>query len=144
MDYIESLNPEVILKDRVIRNISLEKDSLQIGLQKGQDRYYQVYDNYLFLHKQDCCESVTIHSIEGDLISLLNEKIKDFRFESHKDESPDDFTKKVVKEEEYSSDSFTWTILTFKTETKEVKVRWLGVSNGYYSEDVDFQQVKNK
>lgn len=82
-------------------------------------------------HMQDCCEFVRIYDTTGDLQSLVGQVIID----AHENESrewPAD-----VPEDSYV-DSFTWTEHVFKTSNHTITVRWLGESNGYYSESVYF------
>lgn len=83
-------------------------------------------------HEQDCCEAVWLHEIVGDLADLLG--------------SP------VLAAEEVSSEgfpdppnaeSFTWTFYRLQTIKGGVTLRWLGESNGYYSESVSFIQVQS-
>ena len=85
---------------------------------------------YKLHHDQDCCESVTIESIAGDLADLVGEPLL-VAEESTSDKNPEGVTK------EYQ-DSFTWTFYKFATRKGYVDVRWYGESNGYYSESVDF------
>lgn len=77
-----------------------------------------------FLHYQDCCESVVIDDIEGDLNDLLGYKILVAEEVSH-----------YSKEE----DCGTWTFYKFATVKGFVTVKWLGTSNGYYSESVSWE-----
>lgn len=86
--------------------------------------------SYTLHHYQDCCESVLIESIVGDLSDLVGEPIL-MAEESTSDKNPPGVTK------EYQ-DSFTWTFYKFATRKGYVDVRWYGESNGYYSERVDF------
>jgi len=89
---------------------------------------------YAMFHDQDCCESVTIHDIKGDLQSLVG-----FTLQSACEESTSDWPSDVPKK--YEADSITWTTYTFETLVDKVTIRWLGESNGYYSESVDFRRI---
>ena len=84
-------------------------------------------ERFVFFHYQDCCESVDINDITGDLEDLCGEPL--LIAEEVSGETPVDF------EEEYH-ESVTWTFYKFATRKGYVDVRWLGESNGYYSESV--------
>jgi len=84
---------------------------------------------FRYLHNQDCCESVYIEDIVGDLDDLVGEPLL-VAEEVISNDNPDG----VVKEYQ---DSFTWTFYKFATRKGYVDVRWYGESNGYYSESVD-------
>ncbi len=88
---------------------------------------------YKLFHDQDCCESVTIEDINGDLKDLVGSPIT-MAEESTSNENPEG-----VKPE--YQDSFTWTFYRFATVKGYVTIRWYGESNGYYSESVDFQKL---
>jgi hypothetical protein len=85
-------------------------------------------DRYVFFHAQDCCESVNINDIVGDLSDLENEVL--VIADEVSGETPVGF------EEDYH-ESVTWTFYKFATRKGYVDVRWLGESNGYYSESVN-------
>lgn len=86
--------------------------------------------HYLMFHSQDCCESVTIDDINGDLNDLLNTPL---------------LISEEVSSEELTSDydSCTWTFYKFATVKGYVNVKWYGTSNGYYSESVDFRLIND-
>ena len=88
-------------------------------------------DRYVFFHAQDCCESVGINDIVGDLSDLENEVL--VTADEVEGQSLADF-------EAY--ESYTWTFYKFATRKGYVDVRWLGESNGYYSESVDLGYEK--
>jgi hypothetical protein len=82
-------------------------------------------ERFVFFHAQDCCESVDINDIVGDLEDLVGEPLV-IAEEVHGATEPD--------VEHY--ESYTYTFYKFATRKGYVDVRWLGESNGYYSESV--------
>ena len=86
-------------------------------------------EKFTFLHWQDCCESVTIDDIVGELSDLEGEPL--LIAEEVSGETPAD-------DEEYY-ESRSWTFYKFATRKGYVDVRWVGESNGYYSESVDLE-----
>lgn len=88
-------------------------------------------------HDQNCCEDVTIESIVGDLQDLVGEPILRAEEVSLSNENPPD-----AKLPEYQ-DSFTWTFYKLATRKGYVDIRWYGASNGYYSESVSLEELKD-
>lgn len=104
------------------------------------DRTELVFENdefiFTFMHEDDCCESVYIEDIVGDLNDLVGKPLDIVEeVEYDRDFNPPDV-------EPVSGESFTWTFYKFATIKGWVDVRWLGESNGYYSESVDFRGVR--
>ena len=85
-------------------------------------------ERFMFAHSQDCCESVDINDIAGYLQDLVGEPL--LVAEEVQGETPVEF-------DEGDHESVTWTFYKFSTRKGYVDVRWLGESNGYYSERVD-------
>ena len=84
---------------------------------------------YQLYHLQDCCESVTIDDIVGDLEDLIGNPIT-LAEESISNDL-----------ESYGTESYTWTFYRLATVKGYVDIKWFGESNGYYSESVDFRQL---
>lgn len=104
----------------------------------GDDRIEVTLDDgksYAFLHNQDCCESVSIHDIQGDLTALVGSPFTEAKHESESGWPSD------VEKPRYEPESFTWTILTFSTTKGNAVIRWLGQSNGYYGEGVSLEEI---
>lgn len=78
---------------------------------------------FVFRHVQDCCESVSIEDICGDLSDLEGEPLI---IAEEVDGTPPD------------NSYGTWTFYRFATRKGTVTVRWFGTSNGYYSESVSY------
>ena len=92
---------------------------------------------YMMYHEQDCCESVRVNDICGDVTRLLNHPITKAECVTHSDDPEHPATDKW-------DDSWTWTFYHLATIKGYVTIRWYGTSNGYYSEYVDFVKLKYK
>jgi hypothetical protein len=97
------------------------------GVGSGELVFENATERFVFFHYQDCCESVDINDIVGDLEDLVGEPL--LIAEEVEGSVPADF------EDEYT-ESYTFTFYKFATRKGYVDVRWLGESNGYYSESV--------
>lgn len=82
-------------------------------------------------HYQDCCESVYLAEVVGDIADLIGEPLHEVEVVM---QNGDD--------SEECGDSCTWTFYKFGTRKGRVTLRWLGESNGYYSEGVDARVCK--
>ena len=87
-------------------------------------------DVYVQLHTQSCCEVVRVEDICGDLEDLVGKPILQATETSN---SPKEGDEGYC---EYGSS--TWTFYNISTIKGSVTIRWLGESNGYYSESVEF------
>ena len=87
---------------------------------------------YKMYHSQDCCESVNIEDVIGDLNDLIGSPITMAEESTNND---------VLNGKPEYPDSWTWTFYKLATVKGYVTIRWLGESNGYYSESVDFCKV---
>jgi len=92
---------------------------------------------FRFCHLQDCCESVFIQDIDGNLNDLVGSPLV-----MAEDVSSVYLEVPVPEIDVNLYDSMTWTYYKFATINGYVTVRWLGTSNGYYSESVDFVESK--
>jgi hypothetical protein len=93
------------------------------------DMFFKSSDEktFRFTHFQNCCESVYIEDVVGDLTDLVGSPL----LIAEEVSNLDDFTPN-------NSMEGTWTFYKFATNKGSVTVRWFGTSNGYYSESVDY------
>lgn len=87
-------------------------------------------ERYRMAHSQDCCESVYIEDINGDLQDLVGTPILHASEDSERTDEEDDYG------------ISGWTFYNIRTIKGSVNIRWCGSSNGYYSISVDFEKVK--
>lgn len=113
------------LKGKVITSIE-EDDDYQITFYTEDGFKYSMY------HDQDCCESVYVESIVGDMGDLVGEEILVAEAPSSED----------VPALEGWDDSYTWTFYKLATRKGYVDIRWYGSSNGYYSEEVSIYKER--
>ena len=121
-----------------IRNINVLLGGVFVKIINNEEELIFVREDgtlFTMAHQQDCCESVRLEDIIGDLDDLLNSPILQAE-ESISDEHPDDYVSSGYDE------SFTWTFYKLATIKGYVTLRWLGESNGYYSEGVDLFEHK--
>lgn len=92
-------------------------------------------EEYMLYHGQNCCESVRVEDVCGDLADLVGFPVL------HAEESigkrPED-----RPAPEWGIDSETWTFYRISTVRGTVVIRWHGESNGWYSEGVDFVRTR--
>ncbi len=114
-------------KELVFKEIIVNEDKTEIVFITENDIIYKMF------HEQDCCESVWIEDICGDLNDLIGSPIliaeKSTNYENPIDKQYDD--------------SFTWTFYKLATNKGYVDLRWYGTSNGYYSEEINIIKINN-
>ncbi|WP_142627891.1 hypothetical protein [Rhizobium sp. P007] len=115
--------------DRVDLSTLVGKTLSEVRRSGDEELFFTTQEGETFkmYHSQDCCESVYIEDIEGDLDSLVGNPILVAEVASKDD--PD------------ASESGTWTFYKLATIKGHVDIRWYGSPNGYYSESVDFVRV---
>jgi hypothetical protein len=112
------------LVGKTLEKVEITKDTI--------DFYCTIGEHYHMYHYQDCCESVEVEDICGDISHLIHSEILMAEESTNSEDKP---------QSEYS-DSFTWTFYKLVTAKGYVTIRWYGESNGYYSERVDFELMK--
>lgn len=105
------------------------------GEDKGDEIIFNLTDGRQckLYHQQDCCEDVHIESIDGDLTDLVGTVLTAYEESGEGHPSSDDA---------YDTRSSTWTFYRISTILGTVTIRWRGASNGYYSESVDFTEIR--
>jgi hypothetical protein len=103
------------------------------GCEKGSGEIIIVtYSGYKYrlYHEQDCCESVYVEDVCGDINDIIGQRVE--------------VAEERVGDSKYDNDSYescTWTFYTLRTIKGSLDIRWVGSSNGYYSEAVDFERI---
>lgn len=119
-----------ILVGKTLKEAIATSDSVTFTTDTGE--------RYMMNHVQDCCESVYIECIIGDLQDLVGEPILVAEEVSSYDDA---FKEDIIFTASDGSESCTWTFYKLATKKGYVDIRWLGESSGYYSESVDFDKI---
>lgn len=121
-------NSEILeaMQERMVYNVEVDRDEEEI-------RFTFSDAVVVFYHNQDCCESVVIDDINGDINDLIGTML--IIAEERISETPEG--------DDDPGESNTWTFYTFRSVKGSVDVKWHGESNGYYSESVDIA-VRNR
>lgn len=139
MKYLKSFNESyssgmfVNISEMVGKNVV----SIDVASDKTKVTFYCVDNSnqefkYEMYHDQDCCESVYLADVVGDLEDLYTQIIKAEEVTNREDETPHGG----------DEDSYTWTYYNLATQQGYVQFRWFGSSNGYYSESVSVYEYK--
>lgn len=111
-------NQFIQLLGKTMKNVSSDQKTMTFEREDGEE--------FRFFHQQECCEEVYIEDICGELGDLVGSPLI-VAEENNSERHSDDHS------------STTWTFYRFATIKGHVTVRWCGVSNGYYSEQVSFR-----
>lgn len=112
------------LLGKTLVHIAKSDDNREIIIETSEGEKYKL------LHYQDCCESVYVEDIDGDLDLLLGEPLV--------------MAEEISKNDDTAAESGTWTFYKLANSKEYVTIRWYGYSNGYYSEAVSFIKIVNK
>lgn len=112
------------LEHLLIKKIEgLEVGSESVTFRMGNGR------TFVMEHTKDCCERVSVDEIVGDIPESW-----DGAYVGRAEESSED-----GGDRDYGTS--TWTFYRLDTSKGCIVIRWLGSSNGYYSERVDFSEI---
>lgn len=115
-----------LLGKELVEVTGCEKKSGAIVFKCKDGRTFQLY------HTPECCEDVRVEDVCGEVSDLIGSPI--LQAEVSNSGNTDNAT-------EPRDFSHTWTFYRITTMKGQVVIRWLGESNGYYSEEVDFCEL---
>lgn len=115
----------------------LEQDSKEVRINTECGR------KYAFYHEQQCCENVELNDFECDVEDLIGAVVLSAEISTNKDSQSLLGAVNKDRPNEYS-ESWTWSFYKIETSKGELWIRWLGESNGFYSEEVNFARVKDR
>jgi hypothetical protein len=130
MDYHETKDILTLAVGATVTAVDgkLGDEEVSITTDKGQ---------LVFFHSQDCCEHVCLEDLTGDLADLIGGQIVVLEERTSEDD-PDGYEDPGYRE------SWSWTFYEIRTTKGDVTLRWLGQSNGYYSEEVHARWCPNE
>jgi len=132
------------LLGKVFTNVEVDMDHSEITFIVSPTEVYKM------CHVVDCCETVFIKDITGDITDLIGapillaEEATSNDMESLKTKFGDSLVLHVLKgtmDLANNAGSFTWTFYKMATIKGYVDIQWYGESNGYYSESADVCRI---
>jgi hypothetical protein len=128
-NYYTPESPFSVLKGLTLAEVrGAKKGSGQIEFITNDGRTFEM------CHDQDCCESVGVVDVVGDIAALVGYNLTEVEAVENPQDAPD------LGDRE----SYTWTFYKLGTVKGRVTLRWLGESNGYYGESVQFYETTPK
>jgi hypothetical protein len=123
--------------EAIVFNQIIGKTAVKVINQGNEEFVMEFTDGskITWYHAQDCCEIVEINDICGDLNDLIDSPLLIAEEVSNAGETPE----VIYDEGQYYQSGHTWTFYKYATIKGSVTVRWLGKSNGCYSEKVSFE-----
>lgn len=110
------------LQGKVLTAVHVEDEEIRFACNDGTA--------YIMMHDNVCCEDVRVEEVIGDIAGLIGSPLL-MAYEASSEAEVDHFQHQ------------TWTFYTLATVKATVVIRWLGESNGYYSERVDLIRAHN-
>lgn len=130
MKHLRKFNEDVDFRGNEINTISDFIGETPYKVDLTEDRriltFYMESGKVFKMMSDEDCSYIRLYDIIGDLSDLEHSKIL---------KATEDINNEALGFE--SDDSYTWTFYNFATMKGYVTLRWLGESNGYYSETVD-------
>ena len=114
------------LTGETLKSVKGEAGDDEIIFELEDGRKFRLY------HERDCCESVYVESVIGNLSDLVGTPL--LMADEVCGAELDDREGKLNECDE----SYTWTFYKLATVKGYVDIRFYGTSNGYYSESVSF------
>lgn len=102
--------------------------------------YSECGQQFRMFHHQDCCESVSLNDVEGDVSDLIGTPIIVAETVS---DAGQQALNLLIPLPEKGGECEQWTFYRLATNKGWVVLRWYGDSNGYYSTDVTFERITN-
>lgn len=127
MSYKDRCEFSCLLGKTLVEIKGLEKDSYTVLFKTSEGERFKMD------HDQDCCENVRVEDVIGDVSDLIGATV--VLAEESTGDDPDGYEPPKYRE------SFTWTFYRLATTRGHVDIRWLGESNGCYSEAVYFERL---
>ncbi len=97
--------------------------------------FFTLYDNSIWKmwYEDGAPVAATVAEVVGDIKDIMDSALLEAESISQK-AKPEDIP-------EGYDPSATWTFYKFRTRKGSVVIRWLGISNGWYSEKVNFMRI---